>query len=459
MFAAALLMLVLLAVPVSVLRAAPGDAAHFDGVLADGARYLIDVPAGWNGTLVLYSHGYVSRGGQPAAATDAPDARSKAWLLANGFALAGSSYAAAGWAVAEALTDQLDVLGQFDRLTSRSPRRTIAWGFSMGGLITAALVERNPRRFAGGLPMCGVVAGSTPFLSSRFDLLFAFKTLLAPSTALHITAIGDADSDARTAVALLDAAQKTPEGRARIALVADIAQIPGWYGRLQPSPAANDMDARELGQYQWLQTVGVSRFAFDAAAEIEMRAKGNPSANTGVDYGRVFARSRDRAEVEALYTLAGADLAADLRMLDAAPRVRADPAATQYTQRFADLVGNITVPVLSMHTIADGLVPVGDESAYTALVSAAGKAPLLRDAFVQRSGHCAFTPGETIAAFQTLIARVDGGSWDARPATPTALNATAAQLGPELNALAGPRDTTIPTAPAFVLFEPPAFPR
>jgi len=32
------------------------------GSLADGAKYLIDVPANWNRTLFLYSHGYVTPG-------------------------------------------------------------------------------------------------------------------------------------------------------------------------------------------------------------------------------------------------------------------------------------------------------------------------------------------------------------------------------------------------------------
>ncbi|HYL12143.1 MAG TPA: hypothetical protein VEV41_03860, partial [Terriglobales bacterium] len=31
----------------------------FTGTFADGASYLIEVPANWNGTLLLYSHGYV----------------------------------------------------------------------------------------------------------------------------------------------------------------------------------------------------------------------------------------------------------------------------------------------------------------------------------------------------------------------------------------------------------------
>jgi hypothetical protein len=32
------------------------------GTFADGATYLIEVPSNWNGTLFLYSHGYVTPG-------------------------------------------------------------------------------------------------------------------------------------------------------------------------------------------------------------------------------------------------------------------------------------------------------------------------------------------------------------------------------------------------------------
>src|SRR4029077_13011139 len=41
--------------------AQPGVVAHM-GALPDGATYLIEVPAKWNGTLFLYSHGYVIPG-------------------------------------------------------------------------------------------------------------------------------------------------------------------------------------------------------------------------------------------------------------------------------------------------------------------------------------------------------------------------------------------------------------
>jgi len=54
------------------------------------AAYKIEIPANWNGTLVLYSHGYRSPG-SPNPASDVGDPVTGAWLLGQGYALAGSS--------------------------------------------------------------------------------------------------------------------------------------------------------------------------------------------------------------------------------------------------------------------------------------------------------------------------------------------------------------------------------
>jgi len=74
------------------------------GTLPDGATYLIEVPAPWNGDLLLYSHGYVAPG-SPNPALDVSDPYTRAYMLAVGYALAGSSYASTGWAVHEAIPD------------------------------------------------------------------------------------------------------------------------------------------------------------------------------------------------------------------------------------------------------------------------------------------------------------------------------------------------------------------
>ncbi|HEX6778440.1 MAG TPA: prolyl oligopeptidase family serine peptidase, partial [Ktedonobacterales bacterium] len=122
----------------------------------DGANYKIEVPANWNGTLVLYSHGYVFPG-NPLVATDVGDPLTGGALLSQGYALAGSSYSAEGWALQQAFQDQIALLNFFDQ-TCGQPTRTIAWGHSLGGIITAGLVQLNPGRFSAALPMCGVLA-------------------------------------------------------------------------------------------------------------------------------------------------------------------------------------------------------------------------------------------------------------------------------------------------------------
>ena len=148
------------------------------GSLSDGATYLMEVPSDWNGTLFLYSHGYVVPG-SPNPATDVGDPATRAFLLANGFALAGSSYATTGWAIHEALDDQIAVLDLFDSIFGH-PTSTIAWGHSLGGIITAGLIQRNPKRFSAAQPMCGVLAGGVATWNTALDGEFAFKTLLRP---------------------------------------------------------------------------------------------------------------------------------------------------------------------------------------------------------------------------------------------------------------------------------------
>jgi hypothetical protein len=92
------------------------------GSLPDGATYVMEVPANWNGTLFLYSHGYVVPGTQNPA-RDVGDPVTRQFMLASGYALAGSSYATTGWAIHEALSDQIAVLDLFKKMVGQ-PKRT-----------------------------------------------------------------------------------------------------------------------------------------------------------------------------------------------------------------------------------------------------------------------------------------------------------------------------------------------
>ena len=132
--------------PPAVASTAP---SHVEGVLPDGSAYVIDVPARWNGTVLLYSHGYVPDVGTNPA-RNAPSDAVRSALLDGGYAQIGSSYPETGWAVQRAIPAQLSTLEVFrDRFGA--PRRTIAWGTSMGGMITTGLAERYGHRFAGTL--------------------------------------------------------------------------------------------------------------------------------------------------------------------------------------------------------------------------------------------------------------------------------------------------------------------
>jgi hypothetical protein len=90
--------------------------------------------------------------------------------------------------------------------------------------------------------------------------------------------------------------------------------------------------------------------------------------------------------------------------------------------------GQLQVPELDLKTISDQLVPVQQEAYYDHLVSAAGDAHLLRQAYVDAQGHCNFTPEELASGVQALASRVSTGHWGS-VATAGALNQVADGLG------------------------------
>lgn len=413
--------------------------------------YKIEVPGNWNGTLVLYSHGYSFF---PVAASDVGDPVTGAWLLAHGYALAGSSYSTSGWALQQAFEDQIDVLNIFDAQVG-TPTRTIAWGHSLGGMITAGLVQLFPDRFTAALPMCGVVAGGPGVWNQGLDSEFALETLLAPG-AFKLVGFTPTDVGTNFGIAshVLATAQGTPQGRARIALSAALADVPGWFDPASPQPASNDYAAQELNQFSWDNNPDFL-FGFFGRLELEARAGGNYSWNTGVDYRVQLSHSSDLAEVQALYAAAGLDLNKDLATINAAPRIAADPAAAAYIEKYITYNGNLNMPVLTLHTTGDGLVEVTDENAYASVVRSTGNNSNLRQVFVHRAGHCSFTPAETITAFQTLVHRLDTGRWEDSTG-PAGMNSQAASLGSSYNFIVE-NGAVVPIGPSFLDFQPDKF--
>jgi dienelactone hydrolase len=423
-----------------------------------GAAYKIEVPSPWNGTLLLYSHGTVFPG-LPNPAADVRDPATGAWLLQHGYALAGSSFSSTGYAMQDALHDQIALLDYFVRRIG-APRRTIAWGTSLGGSITAGLVQLYPTRFTGALPMCGTLAGGIGRFNQYLDATFAFKTLLAPTAALPLVHVTNPAKTLKLAETLLTQAQRSAAGRARLALVAALMDIPGWFDPTATDPAQVDATAQEKNQFAYLQ-VNTLPGSLIVRADLERRAGGNVSWNTGVNYSDLLAQSTSRQEVQRLYAQAGLVLAADLATLQSAPRIAADPHAVAYLRQYISYDGRLQVPVLTLHTTGDGVVPVESEQVYANLVHAAGRSRYLRQLFVNRASHCSFTPAEQITALQTLIHRLDTGHWD-NGADMQRLNNAASTLGPAPALSILPHQppfytTRQPFAPSFVPFHPSPF--
>jgi hypothetical protein len=405
----ALTTLAALAAGPSTATAAPAPVpGQHTGTLADGATWIADVPAGWNGTLLLFSHGF-----GPTVAQDAPSQQTQSALLAAGYALAGSSYDPHGswWALGSAERDQFQTLEAF-RAGVGQPTRTISVGMSMGGLVNAQMVRDSGGRIAGSLGLCGLVAGGLDLNDYQLAGEVVLATLLAPGAAVHLTGYSGADDAAAVAKTLTDAvvaAQQTPEGRARIALAAAFLNLPAWAPGQNP-PAPGDAVGQESQQEDWIAS-GLLAFIIGSRPSIEQAAGGDSGSTAGLDWPALLASSVHRDEVRDLYRAAGLNLNADLEALPAAPAYHADPAATAWLARTSTAGQGLDAPLLDLHTTADNLVPVEQENAFAERVRDAGDARLLRQGYVARQGHCAFTPNEVLAGVHAVERRVDTGRW------------------------------------------------
>ncbi|MES2044476.1 MAG: alpha/beta hydrolase [Pseudomonadota bacterium] len=376
-----------------------------EAALADGARWKATVPANWNGTLLLWSHGYAAT--MPAA-EDAP-ARHRDALLAAGYAIAGSSYADAGWALESAVPDQLGTIAAFTARYGK-PKRVIAWGMSMGGLVTSALVEHAPRRVDGGLAMCASVGGAVGMMNMALDGAYAFRILLAPQSDIRLTGVDDDRANARRVADVLAEAQRTPAGRARVALAAVLAGLPGWTTPGSTPPAPDDYVAQEAEMARTF-VMGV----YLPRVDQERRAGGSFSWNTGVDYRRQLALSGRGPMLRALYRNAGIDLDADLATLNAGQRVAAAPRAVTYMTAHYTPNARPLVPTLAVQNIGDGLTSASLQQAY--LTAAAKRAPgRVAGLWVAGAGHCTFDTPTVLASIRHLATRIDSGRWPARPA-------------------------------------------
>jgi hypothetical protein len=415
----------------------------YSGTLTDGATWTAQVPDNWNGILILASHGFgppvlPPSGHLPPPVQDA--------LLARGYAIAGSSYDPNGswWALESAVRDQFETVDAFAGAVGEEPERVLALGTSMGGLVSALEAEQGAGVIDGALSTCGLVAGAIHLNNYQLDAEYAIAKLLMSSPGPKLVDFANPGEGAASGAALtaaVQAAQTTPEGRARLSLVFALLNVvpvaPGI-----PEPAPNDAAAVEATQYaSAVQSFPLLDFIQFGRYWIELAAGGNGSWTRGEDFAELLNHSPYHDVVRELYRSAGLDVKGDLDTLNAGATIGADPDAIASLEQTSVPTGTLAVPELTLHTTADPLVPVQHESVYADVVRRAGASSLLRQAYVDHWGHCAFTPAEIVASVEALRHRVETGRWDS-VAQAQALQATASALG-------------LGDA-AFVHYEPPA---
>ena len=381
-----------------------------------GAAFKIQLPDTnkWNGTLVIWSHGYREATPVPdnpllpTAVPAAADTSASAGptqeiadaLVAQGYAVAGSAFATNGWDVLDGVAGDEDLYSYF-KSSFGTPHRVYVWGDSLGGLITETLAEKHPSWVSGVAPLCGVLGGTNLNLDLALDVAYAVKTLIYPK--FKLTGFASVDE----AVAEWEAASKALVATATkgdAASIADLFAIAAIAG----APAKTDLfDGSTV-----VSTVSATVQAIVVALgygtwgryDIEQRTGGNPSQNVGVDYSARIAANPQ--------PLIGDQAARIESALAAAPRISADPAARAKAATMGDPTGSIQRPTITLHTEDDPLVLVQNENVFAARVRAHATDGQLVQLFTAPpdkytsapygAGHCNFTKVEYLGVIDLL---------------------------------------------------------
>lgn len=371
-----------------------------------GAPYRIRVPENWNGTLLIYAHGYRDRADHPGevdnrAADIAPSAALEPVLLAQGYALAGSAYRNNGWAVQEGI-DDIRNLAIFFRLRVRPPQKTILWGFSMGSVITFESMERYGFLYDGALAGCAVGAGASQSWDSAGDLALAYDKLFGMPETWGTPGDVRNDIDFETEVQpKLIAEVSNPANFPKFEFIRLVTGTPGR-GINPPAPPAFYPG--------WVFTDMF--FSTEARAELERRARGAVVQNLNRNYNLTDA---EKAYLVALGVPAPI-IENWLVALNAERNISAPFYSRFYLKANADYTGKINSPVLTLHTLYDPLVTVSQEREYAQTVAQANRTRYLYQTYTNGNGHCNFTGEQLVTSVNAI------NTWVRTRTKPTAAN-------------------------------------
>jgi len=374
------------------------------GATSDGAPYAMQVPANFNGTVALYSHGYRYNVDIPAAIpliggykiTNTPEpvpggnAEVAKYFFSQGIAIVGSGFARQGWNPDSAIKTNVELIDTFKKQFPKTTK-VVAWGSSLGGVITQGLAEKHPELVSAVAPMC-MADNIAPQLTMAGDFLWGVKVLFDPTIKggnYSAGAAGVLESYADlgkvfTVMGKLQAALATgawPDTSSATGKALAAAGIPsrsallllGLMAGLPTQSAHFDSISGPDGALKLTFPLALSpalailengtnaaALAVLATQDVENQVGGAIFDNTKTDYsaridGERVIYNAALSGNTVIDALLGALSAAN----PGAPRAKADPAAVAKMNALHTNTGKITVPTVLMVGLADPITPAG----------------------------------------------------------------------------------------------------
>ncbi len=370
----------------AAMPAAAGDVtdmattSRWAGVLG-GAAYRVEVPANWNGKLVMYAHGYAGTGA--ALGVGPPSIRR--YLVQNGYAWASSSYSKNYYDVRVGVEDTNALANEFIKIAAKNSRTLTAptkiyiTGHSMGGHITAAAIEDeaqatavNKVKYAGAVPMCGVLGDTELF--NQFAAMQVTAQALAGLPSYPTDKFAEIKTMVDTALFTTFPSVPTAAGAKYLSVVKGIT--------------GGDRPMFDLG------------IAFGGSFPSAYGTFGSDGTVTGILNKNVL---DTRAYT---YTITGdvaGSTALNAAVLKLTAATDANRLRTDGLRWIPKANGEFKIPVVSIHTLGDLFVPFSMEQVYQKRVAAKGNSGWLVQRAIRGVSHCDFTVAEQVAAFDDMI--------------------------------------------------------
>jgi hypothetical protein len=350
-----------------------GEAYYYKGVINTVNNDSIEViiPDGWNGSFLVYAHGYVDPILPIALPNDLVEGIPLKTLLTSpplNFAYASTSFRENGFAVKEAMID-LMILGKMLK-GSFKPDKIYLGGVSEGGLVAIKTLEKKQHIFDAGLVTCAPIGHFQQQLQYFGDFHLIFKGLYAAE--LSGTGI-DIGSPEYVSPALM---QAWTYGNLKTVLAGILASSPDNLKRLLQA-AQVPVDVESLPTEALIGiAMEILRFNIMATNDIIDRVYGVPYDNTTTEYP---------------------DYLPDIE------RIEGDKQALCAIKYLYETKGTPMVPVVLMHTLGDHVTPAWHIEIYSQKVGFYGMSDNVEYILVERYGHCNFTKEEILNGISMML--------------------------------------------------------